>query len=82
MDVHANLIIRQFFLTFRRKSDKFRFPMYFQIIRIWQEIEFLTILSYFKKLQYIKHEDSLPLYTLHNLEISSYTTAKNTQFKL
>ena len=42
----------------------------------------VTLLSYFKKLRYVKQEDSLPLYTLRNLEISSYATAKITQFPL
>ncbi len=43
---------------------------------------FITLLSCFEKLQYAKHEDSLPLYILHNLEISSNATAKNLQFPL
>jgi len=63
-------------------SDKAKFPKSSQMIRIGQEIEFFTLLLYFKKLQYVKHEDSLPLYTLHNLEIPSYTTAKITQLSL
>jgi len=49
-------------------SDKTKFPNSSQMIRIGQEIEFFTLLSCFEKLQYAKHEDSLPLYALHNLK--------------
>jgi len=31
-----------------------------QMIRIWQETFFITLLSYFKKLQYVKCEDLIP----------------------
>ena len=39
------------------------------MIKMWQETIFITFLSYFKKLQYVKYEDQIDFNLLDNIHI-------------